>query len=161
MAVFYIKKDLITVRVGIVAHGVNCSGAMNSGVAKAIRARWPYVYERFCIHPKGRAVLGEVDFVYPANEELIIANCYTQVFYGYGGGKYADPEAIRKSLQRVMQIADLHGCDVYIPRMGCGLGGLDWQKEVQPIVEDVAKAYTKVDIFVCDLPEDTNATDVT
>jgi len=155
----YIEKDLTTINSGIVAHGVNCSGAMNSGVARAIRNRWPLAYERFQKHPKGHAVLGQADIVYIPDEEIIVANCYTQVFYGYGGGKYADPGAIQKSLARVFQIANLHAYPVYIPKIGCGLGGLSWTKEVGPIIEQLEKDFDCVDVFVCDLPENKNEPD--
>ena len=153
MSVRYIEKDITTVDVGVVAHGVNCSGAMNSGVAKAIRNRWPLVYEKFKIHPKGRGVLGEADFVYIPEEEVVVANCYTQVFYGYGGGKYADPEAIKCAMARVMHIADLQCLHVYIPKIGCGLGGLNWKKDVEPIIEELADIHERINIYVCDLPE--------
>jgi len=39
-----IKKDVTTVTKGVVAHGVNCQGAMGSGVAGAIRRKWPSVF---------------------------------------------------------------------------------------------------------------------
>lgn len=40
----YLNKNIITIQEGVIAHGVNCTGAMNSGVAKAIREKWPEVY---------------------------------------------------------------------------------------------------------------------
>lgn len=153
MTIHYIEKDVTTVEEGLVAHGVNCSGVMNSGVAKAIRNKWPLTYQRFMLHPKGKEALGEADIIHIPEEEVVVANCYTQMFYGYGGGKYADTEAIRSSLRRVFQIADLMSYHVYIPRIGCGLGGLDWNKDVKPIVEDLAEPYKRIHIFVCDLPE--------
>lgn len=153
MSVRYIEKDITSVEMGVIAHGVNCSGAMNSGVAKAIRNKWPQVYDRFKVHPKGREVLGEVDFIYLIGEEIVVANCYTQLFYGYGGGKYADSSAIARALYRVCQIADLQNYHVYIPRIGCGLGGLDWKMDVEPIVNELADVYKRINIYVCDLPE--------
>lgn len=161
MTVHYVKKDITTVDVGIVAHGVNCSGAMNSGVAKAIRNRWPLAYEHFMKHPKGRGVLGDAEFVYIPEEEVIVANCYTQVFYGYGGGKYADPAAIKRAMTQVLHIADLQCQHVYIPKIGCGLGGLNWEKDVRPIIDTLAEPYTRINIYVCDLPENKNEPDVT
>lgn len=43
----YIKKDITTVNWGIIAHGVNCRGRMSSGVAAAIRSKWPIVYDKY------------------------------------------------------------------------------------------------------------------
>lgn len=31
----------------VICHQVNCQGKMNSGVAKAIREKWPEVYTRY------------------------------------------------------------------------------------------------------------------
>ena len=152
MTVQYITRDITTVSKGIVAHGVNCSGAMTSGVAKAIRNRWPKAYESFMKYPKGAKVLGQTDIVYIDDEDVIVANCYTQVFYGYGGGKYADAGAVKTSMQRVMQIANLQSLHVYIPRIGCGLGGLQWDKDVEPTINELAEIYTRTNIYVCDLP---------
>jgi len=151
MSLLYITKDVTAVERGVVAHGVNCAGVMNSGVARAIRNKWPVVYERFLRHPKGKQVLGEADIIHIPDEELIVVNCYTQVFYGYGGGKYADANAIEKSMNRVMQIANLMEYPVYIPRIGCGLGGLKWEKDVEPMLKGLTEDYERINIFVCDL----------
>ena len=42
-----IQKDITTVEEGVVLHGCNCSGGFGSGVAGAIRKKWPDVYEMF------------------------------------------------------------------------------------------------------------------
>jgi hypothetical protein len=38
-----------------------------------------------------------------------------------------------------------------MPKIGCGLGGLNWNKDVKPIVEDAATGFPTVNIFICDL----------
>ena len=51
----YIKGDITKSNCDIICHQVNCQGKMNSGVAKAIRAKWPKVYEESCeIHKQFR-----------------------------------------------------------------------------------------------------------
>lgn len=146
----YLHKDITTVKSGIVAHGVNCQHVMNSGVAKAIRNRWPIVFETFKSRPRGKNMLGIVDMIsVDPSDQLWVANCYTQVFYGYGG-KFANPEAIHTCLRGVAIYADLYDLDVYMPRIGCGLGGLDWEKEVHPIVEDVNSHHETLNFYVCD-----------
>ena len=146
----YIKKNVITVEMGIVAHGVNCQHRMASGVAKDIRARWPIVYDEYMKSPKGAAMLGTAQLVRinEGQDDLFVANCYTQQFYGYGGGSYADTQSIADSLYAVAHHSDVFYLPIFMPRIGCGLGGLDWEKDVEPIVEDIAKLR---DVFVCDL----------
>ena len=43
----YVKGDITESNCDIICHQVNCRGAMNSGVAKAIREKWPEVYEQY------------------------------------------------------------------------------------------------------------------
>lgn len=149
----YINKDVSTVDVGIIAHGVNCQHAMNSGVAKAIRNRWPLVYEMYRTRPRGKSMIGIVDMIsVDPCDKLWVANCYTQVFYGYGGGRYADLDAIDTCLRGVSIYAQMYELDIYMPRIGCGRGGLDWDSEVRPIVENVNRLY-ETTIYVCEYEE--------
>lgn len=45
--VTYIVMDITTATRGIVVHGVNCQGVMGSGVALAIRTKWPQIFESY------------------------------------------------------------------------------------------------------------------
>lgn len=151
MTVQYIKRDITKVGVGIVAHGVNCQGKMGSGVAKVIRERWPVVYEQYKKQPTGKTVLGSCQLVrVEEDDSLWVANLFTQLFYGYGGGQYADTESIRTALDQCGMYAEIYDLPIFMPRIGCGLGGLKWE-DVAPIVEAIAEKHD-IDIFVCDLP---------
>lgn len=151
MPVEYTKKDLTTVEMGVVCHGVNCMGKMGSGVALAIKKKWPEVYERFKRRGSGKGLLGTADTIYVNGTSLIIVNCYTQVFYGFGGGRYADPDAIDRSLTRAARIADLYNLPLYIPKIGCGLGGLNWETDVLPIVTQISQNVNRITIHVCEI----------
>lgn len=150
--IYYIKKDITDVVFGIVAHGVNGQKKMNSGVAKAIRAKWPKVYEEYMKNGRGKEVLGTAQII-SVNEDntLWVANCYTQLFYGYGGGKYASTQAIAQSLNQVMSYASLTSLPIYMPKIGCGLGGLGWEHDVKPIVEDLSLLCSDVVVCVCEI----------
>jgi O-acetyl-ADP-ribose deacetylase (regulator of RNase III) len=151
MGVEYIKQDVTRVGMGIVAHGVNCQHKMGSGVAKAIRRKWPQVYQSYMNHPKGKVMLGCCALV-PIDEgrdDLFVANLYTQQFYGYGGGKYADTTSIETSLSQCAIYADMYDLPIFMPRIGCGLGGLKWD-DVEPIVLKISER-TRNPIYVCDL----------
>ena len=45
--VHYVKGDVTKSDCDIICHQVNCQGVMNSGVAKAIREKWPEVYDNY------------------------------------------------------------------------------------------------------------------
>jgi O-acetyl-ADP-ribose deacetylase (regulator of RNase III) len=142
----YRNMDITTVETGIVAHGVNCQKVMGSGVAKAIREKWPEAYRQYITHP---SVLGEVCWA-KIETGLWVANCHTQVNYGRDGKRYADPEAIRYSLSQVLAWADQKELPVYMPKIGCGLGGLSWNDDVWPILHKLVDKY-KNRVIVCEI----------
>lgn len=144
----YINKDITTVEgPAIILHGVNCQGKMGSGVAKALYEKWPLIKERYLIYPVSNDNLGNIDII-RVEDGIWVVNCFTQVFYGYDGKKYASSEAISKCLNKVAMLAP-HKSKVYAPKIGCGLGGLDWETEVQPILEEFEK-YTGFEVTICD-----------
>jgi O-acetyl-ADP-ribose deacetylase (regulator of RNase III) len=149
-----ITKDITTVDRGIIAHGVNCQHTMGSGVAAAIRRKWPKVYDLYKQAPRGKTMLGAAQLV-PLKEDdsLFVVNCYTQVFYGTGG-RFADVEAIRKSLGTTLDWADYYDLPLYLPKIGCGLGGLNWSEEVRPTIERLENVYPRVEVCVCSLEDE-------
>jgi O-acetyl-ADP-ribose deacetylase (regulator of RNase III) len=148
-------KDITTVNQGIIIQGCNSVGRMGSGVAKAIRNKWPQVflpYYHFCstIDKNDRqSALGVVVFV-EITPTLIIANGITQIFYGADGKRYANLDAIHKVLYTVGNHSVNSGMlPIYLPKIGSGLGGLDWDTEVLPIVEQFAYDMPDIDVHVC------------
>lgn len=140
----FIKGDITSVTNGLVIHGTNCSGAFGSGVAGAIRVKWPIVYEVFKDYPPGKHLLGEFVPV-KINDDLHVANCYTQLFFGSDGKRYASPEAIKKSLTSAYSYAKKHGIkSISLPKIGAGLGGLSWEDEVFPIVEHISNKFDDI-----------------
>jgi len=100
-----------------------------------MRAKYPVVYEEYCKLGKGKHLLGTCQLV-RINEKLVIGNCFTQEFYGRAGGPYASLEAIRKSLTTAAEWAKLENMELKMPKIGAGLGGLDW-KDVALVVGEV------------------------
>lgn len=145
----YEKQDITTVEApAMIAHGVNCKRKMGSGVAKALYTKWPRVKEEYLAF--GAMKLGAVQTICVA-PDLYVANCFTQVGFGYNGKPYASTEAIKASLGRVCELiirSPFLPNEVHIPRIGCGLGGLDW-KDVEPIILELEEKHS-VSFVVCD-----------
>lgn len=149
MITYLENKDITTVERGVIAHGVNCQGVMGSGVALAIRHKWPVVYDRYKSIPTGKTVLGTAQLVdIKGDDSLFVVNCFTQLFYGVGG-KFADPKAIDSSLWDAYTWADYYHLDLYIPKIGAGSGGLDWETEVLPIIEHADSKWSRVNTYIC------------
>jgi len=151
MSITYITRNITTVTFGVIAQGVNCSGAMNSGVAKAIKDTWPVVSERYheLVHGGNLGLIGTCQLVEIDSDTLYVANCFTQKFYGRSG-RFAIPTAIASSLHLVKAYSSYYGLPVIMPKIGCGLGGLNWDSEVRDIVEDTFANHDQ-DIYVCGL----------
>ena len=151
-----VKQDITTVTRGIVCHGVNCRRAMGSGVALAIKIKWPTVYETYMESGYGDTLLGTA-VVIQVEPEVYVANCYTQIdFAGYLGHPdqevLASAMAIESSLDYVFEIAQARELPLYLPRIGAGLGGLDWDHDVYPTIDLLSLRYPFVDATICIWP---------
>lgn len=146
-----LKKPLITEIKGsitdatedIIAHGCNCYGGFNSGVAGAIKKSFPKAREEYLKKFESESLkLGEFQIV---ETDKIIINCFTQV--NYGKNLEMDKKsildrykAIESSLNKVYKYAKDNNKSVAIPRIGCGLARLDWEN-VKKIVGKVFDDY--------------------
>lgn len=135
--------DATTIQYGLIAHGVNRRLAMGSGIAGALARKWPIVREQYLTRKDPVPKLGSIDLVVIRKENdtwedksfhspLIVANCYSQDNFGGDGQRYADPDAIYDIARKLLVLANCYDLPVYIPRIGCELGGLDWHGEVKP-----------------------------
>lgn len=124
-------------------HQANCFNTMNSGVARVIRERHPLAYEADCKTEKGdKAKLGTFSYAYiGVNDEDVryIINLYGQYNYGKDGKKYTQveklEEAMRSCWPQYTVDSPSRGFKLCIPKLGCGLGGADWETELVPMIE--------------------------
>jgi len=123
-----ISEDLTTSHLVHIAHGCNAQGKMGSGVAKAVRAKWPKAYSAYVTYIEEHGAdyaLGKDFWIHVDNDTMIIHNLITQRFYGRDGSKFAryidvvhSLEDMVKTFWKTKQFA--------ISRLGCSLGGLQW-----------------------------------
>jgi O-acetyl-ADP-ribose deacetylase (regulator of RNase III) len=82
---------------------------------------------------------------------VIVYNCFTQEFYGREAGRvYGSVPAIRTCLTSVFMSAKEFGKTLHLPRIGCGLAGLSWDKDVEPVVRKLCGEYPHVRVIICD-----------
>lgn len=143
----YIQGDITNETSGLIIHGVNAQGVMGSGVARAIRDKWPQVYDAYKAHEQGRKALGQVQFV-NISEGLVVGNCWTQEFYGNDGRVYADIKALAKCIFHAMLFCDEHNLVLKTPKIASGLAGLDWERDVVPIFENFSTLFPELEIQV-------------
>ena len=152
-----IKGDIVDTELSEIIHGCNAQGTMGSGVALAIRNKWPGCYEAYrseLNYYKERfspaALLGKsIDYtVYNGlGEYKTIHNLITQEHYGRDGSKYATYTSIVIGLVGIAKNS-ITGTEFAIPKIGCGYGGLDWDI-VSELLSEIELMYN-VEFWVYD-----------
>lgn len=148
MKIEYRYGDVLTTDSKYIAHCCNAQGKMNSGVAKAIRNKYPKAFTvyRDSYETKG-LFLGQV--IGADCGDHLILNIIGQKYYGYDGQTYVDYPAIRKALNSINKnIAE----PVSFPLIGCGLAGGDWTIMSQIIEEESTNFQPIVYAFNDEVP---------
>jgi len=156
----HINDSILNTELKFIAHGVNCQGAMGSGVAKVLYEKYPEVREQYMLAAPGNIlfedVLGEHVFIEVEPNKFVI-NCYTQLNYGRDGKKYVNYWAIAKvfhDLSMCSSVANennnhIRSHDIMrlaIPKIGCGLAGGDWDI-VEAIINDAVENRLEIWVY--------------
>lgn len=134
---------VISGEVVAIGHQANCFCTMNSGVAKAIKARLPCAWEADQLTVKGdKDKLGTISVGQLRDEAGqptgVVYNLYGQYNYGYDAKGYTNYEALRGALMHMRDdlLTGNNLRDVGFPKIGAGLGGGDWDT-IATIIADV------------------------
>lgn len=117
----------------IIAHGCNTQGLMGAGFARQVADRFPYVKERYVAACRaGVFVLGYAQRVVDEVGDVIVYNLGTQ----NQPGRHATPWGVYLSFANMLENAIRNSVTrIAIPRIGAGIGGLDWDSQVVPMIE--------------------------
>jgi len=147
-----VKKDITTVTHGNIAHQVNCQGVMGAGVAAAIARKWPVVkkayLETFPLDCPSDTLLGRVQWV-RVSDTLHVANIFGQDKFGGDGKLYTDLDSLRYGLHTLFIVCENVDEPLYLPKIGSGLGGADWDTEVFPIIHELHGDHP-IDLTICE-----------
>jgi O-acetyl-ADP-ribose deacetylase (regulator of RNase III) len=119
------KGDLFaTEGVRAYAHGCNCAGTMDAGVGLAFKKRWPRMFEEYAARcADGRFKLGDV-FVWSEGDETV----YNLALQENWKSKMK-LAAVKRAVTKAVTLAAAAGVErIGMPRLGVGLGGLDWPR---------------------------------
>lgn len=140
--------DICSVNSGIIVHGCNAQGVMGSGVAKAIRSKYPQVFEDYK-NFKNQFGLELGDCVptqvidKEADVDIVIISAITQQFYGRDSQRYVDYEVVAGFFEGIEDTAKYFGhTEIHFPLIGCGLGGGKWSV-ISNIIEESAPNIDK------------------
>lgn len=119
----------------IIVHGCNAHGVMGSGVALAVKQKWPGAFEEYRafvgkfkkFSGSKYELLGKVIPFAIEEDNLLIANAITQENFGRSGERYVSYSAIDTAFRSITQIASkFNSVAIHYPLIGAGLGGGDW-----------------------------------
>jgi O-acetyl-ADP-ribose deacetylase (regulator of RNase III) len=138
MPIIYTTKSIFDTKftkAEILVNPVNCVGVMGAGLAKQFKEKFPDMFEeywRLCstdsIH------LGEVWFTWARKNEASLKVCLFPT-----KNHWQDKSCVQWIEAGLDDFKKLPGfipedtiCS--FPKLGCGLGGLDWKSQVQPLM---------------------------
>lgn len=153
MPTTFITGDLFTTPdLDALAHGVNCAGAMGAGIARGFRRRWPAMYRDYRAECDASRLRPGYLFAWRGDGvPHWIYNLATQD----RPGARASHEFVMAALIRMVRFAATKRDPIRrigLPRIGCGIGGLDWADVRETIVE--VGADTAIELVVVSLPGD-------
>lgn len=130
----HIVGDIFTTSLPAIAHGVNTKGLMGAGIARLIAERYPEVvkpYKQAC--QDGSLLPGGFLYTPTLTPGFGIMNLASQ----NNPGKDARMEWLESSLWEAVRFAEETEMPGFaIPRIGAGIGGLEWV-DVQELIRNV------------------------
>jgi O-acetyl-ADP-ribose deacetylase (regulator of RNase III) len=136
----YKTGDVTQASQRVILHGCNAKGKFNAGVAKAIRNKWPEVYDRYSkAYDEFGLIPGSIIVVLTDDKEKLVINAITQPSYGRDPNTvYVDYDAVQLALEETKTVLDSYGLTALaMPRIGTGLGNGSWDKIKQIIEEEL------------------------
>jgi len=134
----FVTGDLFTYPgLDAIAHGCNCAGVMGAGIAKEFKKRFPGNYEYYKAACTDGSFRPGIVLSYKAFNKYIL-NLATQ-------DEFINPatlDVVKECLWQMLDVVNMSNACGYsniktigLPRIGAGLGGLDWDEVKQVILE--------------------------
>lgn len=126
---FITNKSLFDVGAKGLVNPVNCVGVMGAGLALEFKKKFPKNYKDYvCFCKHGEYKPGIVFFTTENN--IILYNVATKNHWK----DRSQLEWVEKGIRNLVECLLVDKIEsVAIPALGCGLGGLNWTKQVLPI----------------------------
>lgn len=160
MSIIYKNGNLLDSECDYICHQVNCRGVMGSGVALAIKRKWPIVFdkyvEKYNEYKEIRStLLGSIQIVNISsnNKEQFVINMFSQLDYGYDGKRYTSYDAFWNCINLIKHRVP-KGKTIAFPKyIGSNRGGANWTIISTMIAEALGEDF---DVYFYYLEENNN-----
>lgn len=122
----YKTGNLLDITDGVIIHGCNAQGVMGSGVALAVKEKYPKAYQAYKAQELAEGLGLGTYSSYKHNASLSIANVVTQQTYGRDPNvRYVSYGAVLLGLE-CLNSQYLPEVTFHFPKIGAGLGNGNW-----------------------------------
>ena len=139
----YVQQDIFKSPAQVIVNTVNTVGVMGKGIAKRYKEVYPDMYkqyQKFC--EQHLLDIGKL-WIYKSDTKWIL-NFPTKKHWR----QPSKIEYVEQGLKKFVETYEEKGItSVSFPQLGCGNGGLNWEKEVRPLMEKYLKDLP-IDVFV-------------
>lgn len=139
----YVEQDIFQSPAQVIVNTVNTVGVMGKGIAKRFKDVYPEMYKEyrnFC--EEGLLDIGKL-WIYKTDNKWIL-NFPTKKHWR----NPSKIEYIEEGLKKFVNTYEERGItSISFPQLGCGNGGLNWNKQVKPIMEKYLKKLP-IDVFI-------------
>lgn len=132
--------NLLDVTEGHIVHGCNAQGVMGSGVALAVKRKYPGAFESYIQECETFGLKLGSSYPWCQSDELVIWNAITQEGFG-ASTRNCSYDAIQSCFEQINETlsqAPSNFCELHIPFIGAGLGGGRWNI-IRAIIEDTVQ----------------------
>jgi len=129
----YVEGSIFDSDATCIINPVNTVGVMGAGLALEFKKRYPHMFHVYTKHCKSGALqVGRIMFYRAVGDTRIICLFPTKEDWRQSSNLDYIERGL-KAFVRHYQEWDIKS--VAFPKLGCGLGGLDWEHHVQPMME--------------------------
>ena len=145
----YVVGDLFTSPAKVLVNTVNTVGVMGKGIALDFKRIYPEMFEQYQYYcESGMLDIGKL-WLYKTPHKWIL-NFPTKKHWR----SKSKTEYISEGLDKFVNTYDSKGIDsISFPMLGCGNGELDWNTEVQPLMEKYLEKLP-INVFIHILPHE-------
>ena len=120
----------------------NMRGPMGAGIAKCFADRYPTLEKQYKTICRGGLKTGSL-VLYAARELDYQIICFPTK---YDWRNESNVVLIEQGLKTLIQYSSMLG-SIGMPQIGCGLGGINWARDMRPRIQDFALKYP-YDVYV-------------